>query len=711
MAAAWDRDLTRERALAMANEFKDKGVNFWLGPVTGGACSIRRLQLAQRTKMTDMTFPDYSRPPTSAGPLGRSPLSGRNFEGFSADPYLSGENSYITVKAGQENGLMAVSKHYIFYEQETFRRAYLANETSFAASSDNYEKNIHSRPIDMYADDKTTHETYLWSFAEAVRAGTAHIMCSYNEVNGTHACQNDVAMNKILKGELNFQGSVVSDWGGDWTNALSALGGLDITMPGSGYQEIFGTFFGKNLVKAVKKGDVPEARLDDMALRILGPSFHFQGNWTTDWPEVSFNALDTTVKTNNVRRDHYKIIKKIGEESVTLVKNNRTHGHGLPLKNKTDISSIAIIGEDAGPQLRGATSCGDTYGTCTVGDFRNGTNTAGGGSGWAYPPYVSDLLAALTYEARDAGYDINANQDNYNITAAAGQAAVSEVALVSVAAYATEGSDRQNLTAFAQGDKLVKAVAEVNNNTIVIVHGPGPILVEEWIENPNVTAVLFAYYPGQEAGNSLVPILFGDKSPSGRLPFTIGKKESDYPDVYRKFSLEPELEMTEGNNIDYKYFEANDITPRYHFGHGLTYSSFDYGNLSLAYNYTADTSSIQTTNETFSSKYGEGDSVYDQLLSLSVDVTNTGDVEAAEVAQLYLTFPGAKKVHHLRGFEKLWLAAGETGTATFSIRRKDVSLWSTVNQEWYIPEGEFVFEAGKSVGHLSTKATYEFVAN
>ncbi|PWN53015.1 putative beta-glucosidase [Violaceomyces palustris] len=674
VAATWDRDLIAKRAEAMADEFKNKGVNLWLGPVTGG-------------------------------PLGRAPRMGRNWEGWSPDEYLSGEASFLTVKHAQKNGLMTCSKHYIAYEQETFRNQYNNTEpySVFPANGQS--------PISSNVDDKTTHELYLWSFAEAVRAGTAAIMCSYNEVNGTHACEDDYSLNYLLKTELNFQAQVVSDWGGTWSNKASALGGLDVTMPGSAYGGKFGTFYGENLVNLVKAGKVPEERLNDMVLRVLGPTFAIQD--FENYPKPSFDVRDLTLPTNNVRKDHHKIIKTIGEESVTMLKNTRKNGHGgLPLKKLEEIQSVAVIGDDAGPNPKGWTSCGQ-FGRCEM-DAPNGTLTSGGGSGWGFPPYIVDPLAAIQNYVRDGGPDVNIHLDNWNLTNAETQASVSEVALVFVNAYATEGNDRQNLTLWGNGDELIKTVARNNNNTVVIVHSAGPVLMEEWIDHENVTAVLYAYYPGQEGGNSLPPILWGEKSPSGKLPFTVAKKESDFPPntISDAPVRNPQADFTEKLLVDYKWFDAKNITPRYEFGYGLSYSNFTYGDeLRVESNYERDSTSVQKTAEKFSREViAEGESVYDIHLTASVEVTNSGDVKASEVVQLYVGFPESSNEppRLLRGFEKLSLASGETGTAKFNLRRKDISVWNVRSQRWEVPEGDITFFVGSSSRDIRAKVTRNF---
>ncbi|EPQ26186.1 uncharacterized protein PFL1_06122 [Pseudozyma flocculosa PF-1] len=678
-AATWDRDLFAKRAEALADEFRNKGVNIWLGPVTGG-------------------------------PLGRAPRGGRNWEGWGSDEYLSGEASYLTVKHAQQNGLMACSKHYIAYEQETYRNPYNLTEPYAVYPP------LEQRPISSNLDDRTSHELYMWSFAEAVRAGTATIMCSYNEVNQTHACEDDYSLNTLLKKELGFNGAVISDWGGTWSNKGSALGGLDVTMPGTGYKGVFGDFFGKHLVKLVEGGKVPESRLDDMVMRVLGPALSLQD--LAQWPEPSFDVRDITVPTNNVRDDHHKIIKKIGEESLTLLKNKRSKDdpRGLPLKSAADLQSLAVLGQDAGPAERGMTSCGDGGTSCRP-DGNNGTLTLGGGSGWAYPPYIIDPLSAIQQKARESGFDVNHSLDNYNLENIAFQANHSEAALVFVNAYATENQDRQNLTLWANGEKVIKTAAKNNNNTIVIIHAPGQVEMSSWAGHENITAILYAYLPGQESGSSLPPVLWGEKSPSGKLPFTIARKTSDYPPntIIADRTKAPQADFTEKLLIDHKWFDAKNIEPLYEFGFGMSYSSFEYGDsLRIEETFEADESSVQKTNEKWMAPEGsfaaQGSSLYDTLLTVSVDLTNTGSVTAAEVAQLYVSLPkGARSPPKLlRGFEKVNLAPGETRSVAFKLRKKDLAYWSTVEQAWKLPQGDVTFRVGASSRKLSAKATKSF---
>ncbi|KAF7333824.1 putative beta-glucosidase [Mycena venus] len=656
-AATWNRKLMAARATALGQEFHDKGVNIWLGPVTGG-------------------------------PLGRTPYGGRNWEGFSPDSYLNGVASYLSVKYAQEQGVLACVKHYIGYEQETFRNVYNITEEYSVFPA------LQQLPISSNIDDKTVHEVYL---------GMA-----------THSCANDHTLNQLLKTELRFQGAVVSDWGGTWDTAASAVGGLDVSMPGSGtaYGGLFGHFYGDELTALIKNGTIPEVRLDDMALRTLAPIFQYQDLNT--YPQPSFDVSDLTISTNNVRRDHHIIIREIGEESLTLVKNNRTSGGGLPLPVPSSMSTLAVIGEDASASPYGATSCG-AHGDGGTGCLieNNGTMTVGGGSGWAYPPYTIDPLAAINAYVRQDGPDINQHLENWDLDAAALQASRSETALVFINAYAKEGGDRHNLTAYSNGDALVQAVAAVNKNVIVVMHIPGPVLVENWIDHENVTAVVIAHLPGQESGNSLVPVLWGERSPSGKLPYTIARNESDWPPNGIVFDpvFAPQSNFSEKILVDYKWFDANNITPRWEFGFGMSYTTFSFGDLSIAKTFRADNTSIQPTAEPFVRLPSDvGSSMYDVLYTATVEVMNTGRVNGAEVAQLYISFPETEEQPPslLRGFDKLYLAPGEKKTATFELTRKDLSVWDVYIQRWKIPTGKFTLSARASSRDLRSVVTCMF---
>ncbi|KAK7462900.1 hypothetical protein VKT23_007479 [Stygiomarasmius scandens] len=685
-AATWDRELIYKRAYAMGKEFYDQGVHLALAPVTGG-------------------------------PLGRAPLAGRNWEGWSPDPYATGVASYLSVLGMQDAGVMATAKHFIGYEQETFRNPYNLAEV-YAVFPANEQS-----PISSNIDDKTMHEVYLWPFAEAVRAGVAHVMCSYNNLNGTQACQNSFTLNHLLKTELSFQGSVISDWGGQHSDVDALIGGLDMAMPGSGFGGVFGQFWSE-LDKLVENGTVPEDRVTDAALRVLTPHI-WLGQDETPLPEHVFNALPTLYDAPDMYKDvrqnsTAELIRKIGAEGATLLKNTG----GLPLQNP---QRIAVLGNDATDNALGQNACGGAGIACPLENL-NGTLSYGGGSGYAYAPYIITPLDALKERAIQSGAEISAITviDNFE-SAIQSLVPTSDVTIVFVSGWATEFQDRPDITLNNNADALIAVAVNYSSNVVVVMHIPGVVDIEKWADNENVTAIVAAWLPGQETGNAITDVLYGDVNPSGKLPFTWAKSLDDYyPDtIVSDPILEPQANFTDGVFIDYRWFDAQNITPRYEFGYGLSYTTFEYSKLVVSEPQTADSSlfgsisldasavsaslklsssgfvsesdSIQDTAEPFTDSDGSN-SLYDVVLQVTATITNTGDVIGSEVAQLYVSIPGDDQpVRVLRGFIKVKdIAPGESSTASFDLRRKDLSVWDSVKQTWYIPTGEFTVSVGAS---------------
>ncbi|KAN0063632.1 hypothetical protein ACQY0O_004086 [Thecaphora frezii] len=332
-------------------------------------------------------------------------------------------------------------------------------------------------------------------------------MHSYNSVNSTNTCGGDYSLNHLLKGGFNFQGAVISDWGATWSNERDCAAGLDVTMPCTAYHGTFGYFGHQRLVELVKAGKVSEERLDDMVLRTLGPALHLQDLAT--YPQPHFDMRNLSLPTHNVRRNHHELIRTIGKDSITPLKNQHDDGRRLPLQPVTELRSLALLGRNVRPGIYGAMSCGIEGMECNAGNGNHKrTITSGGGSGWAYPPYVIDALLALQHHVRAAGPDINCPLDNYDSRTMALQASRSEAALVFFNAWAVEGSDRDNMALCDGGDGLIQAAAKHIDNTIAVVHVLGPVDVSRWIDQENVTAVLYAYYPELEAGALLPAILW-----------------------------------------------------------------------------------------------------------------------------------------------------------------------------------------------------------
>lgn len=576
------------RGVAMGQEHKGKGIDIQLGPV--------------------------------AGPIGRAPAAGRNWEGFSPDPVLTGVGMAETIKGMQDMGIIATAKHYVGNEQGNFcpclfvvikgpdtLLTYHTEHFRQASEAQGYGYNI-TESISSNIDDKTLHELYVWPFADAVRAGVGAIMCSYNQINNSYACQNSKMLNNILKGELGFQGFVMSDWSAQHTGVATAVAGLDMSMPGDVGFDSGTSYWGSNLTVAVLNGTLPLYRLDDMAMRIMA-SF-FKVGLTLNEPEPNFSSW--TRDTYNyvhayaqkgweqvnqhidVRGEHASLIREIGAKGTVLLKNNGI----LPLKKP---KFLAVIGEDAGPNLYGPNGCAAGDHGCD-----NGTLAMGWGSGTADFPYLVTPDAALQYQALSDGTRYESILDNYawsQIKALVNQA--ESTAIVFANADSGEGyinidgneGDRKNLTLWNAGDELIKNVSSLNNNTIVVIHSVGPTLLTDWYDHPNISAIIWAGLPGQESGNSLVDVLYGNVNPAGRTPFTWGTTRESYgTDVMyepNNGNGAPQDDFSEGVFIDYRYFDKTNATPIYEFGFGLSYTTFSYANLQIqkapASNYTATT--------------------------------------------------------------------------------------------------------------------------
>ena len=580
VGATWNKNLMYERGRAQGLEARRKGVNVLLGP--------------------------------SMGPLGRMPAGGRNWEGFGPDPVLQGIAAAETIRGIQDEGVMATAKHYILNEQEHFRQSFewgLPNAIS---------SNI---------DDRALHEVYLWPFAESIRAGVASVMCSYNQVNNSYACGNSKLLNGILKDELGFQGFVQSDWLAQRSGVASSLAGLDMTMPGDGLTWMNGdSLWGPYLTEAALNGSLPMDRLDDMVTRIVaawyqlgqddesrwpmapplgdgGPNF---SSWTDD--EIGFIHHGSDDKTKAVVNKfidaqgegadfHGHLAKKIAAEGTILVKNENNilplSRKGPPIKSGSSTNAkyqVGIFGEDAGPG-RGPNVCADR-------GCNQGTLAQGWGSGAVEFPYLVTPVKALESAFDFDFVNITTYLTNDPPSKKSPSAVVNQdLCLVFVNSDGGEGyivsdgirGDRNDLYPQKGGDKLVKDVATNCGNgtgqTIVVVHAVGPVILEHWVDLPGVKAVLLANLPGEESGNALADVLFGDDDASGRLPYTIAKSLGHYGEagqiLYYPNAIVPQQDFKEGLYIEHRHFDKHNIEPRYEFGFGLSYTSFTYSNLTL----------------------------------------------------------------------------------------------------------------------------------
>jgi beta-glucosidase len=772
VGATWNKDLMYKRGRGHGLEARMKGINVLLGPCVG--------------------------------PLGRMPAGGRNWEGFGADPYLQGVAAAETIRGIQDERVMATIKHYIGNEQEHYRQSWewgLPNAIS---------SNI---------GDRTLHELYLWPFADAVRAGVASVMCSYQMTNNSYSCGNSKLLNGLLKDELGFQGFVQSDWLAQRSGVGSALAGLDMSMPGDGLRWANGdSLWGSHLTESILNGSLPLTRLNDMVTRIVASwyqlgqddkkMFDRKGPNFSSWTKEKMGVLnpgsgeDTDIRVVNqyinVQGEgdtaHFHLARQIAAEGSVLVKNN---GSFLPISRKGWPSSstkstsyrVGIFGEDA--------VVGDDPNACEDRACNQGTLASGWGSGAVEFPYLISPASALTN-----GFDVstvNVTTFGTNTPPFSKDESIlndRDLCLVFVNADSGEGykswdgikGDRNDLDIQKDGDELVIAVADGcgggKGNTVVVVHAVGPVIVEKWIDHPNVKAVILAHLPGQESGAAIADIIFGDINPSGKLPYTLGKSLDDYGEgakvLYYANSALPQQNFSEGAYIDYRHFDKFGVTPRFEFGFGLSYTTFKYTKMTIKenkpksllpdrrpadaakppqysevipdpntalfpegfkklkkfiYPYINQVSDIKQGSYPYPEGYnieqplsqaggapGGNPSLYETHYTITVDVTNAGDVTGSEVVQLYLSYPKSAKltdppaplrsvaegyvfdndmndfpVQVLRGFEKIELKKGEKKTVTFQLTRRDLSYWDTGVQNWVIPmEGKFRIRVGGS---------------
>ncbi|KAH8657902.1 beta-glucosidase-related glycosidase [Xylariales sp. PMI_506] len=667
VASTWDREIMYERGYAMGQEFKGKGAQVALGPV--------------------------------AGPLGRSAYSGRNWEGFSSDPYLTGVAMEETITGIQDAGVQACAKHFIGNEQETQR--YPTVDPNGILTDWEYES------VSANIDDRTIHELYLWPFANAVHANVASVMCSYQRLNGSYACQNSKILNGLLKEELGFQGYVMSDWGATHSGVAAIESGQDMNQPGGigdyGLYWSSGTFWGPNVTDAVNNGTLDVTRIDDMVTRIMTPYYYLSQD--QDFPTVDPSSADlntfsprstwltefnlTGPSSRDVRGNHSDLIRLHGAAATILLKNEGA----LPLSAP---KSIAVFGNDAGDISEGF---------YFNDNFEYGTLPVGGGSGTGRLTYAVTPLEALKARAAQDKALVQYYLNNTLIASTAPSSLwipqLPDVCLVFLKTWAEEGADRQYLSVDWEGDAVVESVASYCNNTVVVTHSSG-INILPWADHPNVTAILAAHYPGEQSGNSIVDVLYGDYNPSGRLPYSIAYNGSDYnapPTTAINTTGVDDWQswFDEKLEIDYRYFDAHNISVMYEFGFGLSYTTFSLADIAA----TVVATDVASAADAADAIPGGNPALWETVYNVTVSVSNTGSLAGATVPQLYVSFPEdatpeGTPVRQLRGFDKVYLEAGETQSVTFELMRRDLSYWDIISQQWLIPAGEFTISVGFS---------------
>jgi beta-glucosidase len=576
--------------------------------------------------------------------IARSPLGGRNFEYAGEDPYLSGQTGVSEIQGIQSQHVAATVKHYALNDQETNR---------MTDSSD--------------ADPRTMEEIHLPAFEAAVKqAHVASVMCSYNRINGQYGCENAYLLNHVLKGQFRFPGWVMSDWGGTHSTVKAARNGLDQEQNiGSG------TYFSGALKTAVQQGKVSRKRLDDMVLRLMRSLFAVGvfDNPPPAYPQAEPAYVDTP--------QEQAIALEAAEGGAVLLKNAR---RTLPIRGIG--KRIALIGHAAGAD--GAQNFYQGGGSSKV--------PIVGVKAEVVPP-----VEGITRRAEADG-DVVTYADGRDIGDAVATAAAADIAVVFVADGGSEGVDRPSLAAqdntctlfgctpaTTPQDQIVEQVAAVNPHTVVVLQTGAPVSMP-WLSK--VRGVLEMWYPGEQDGNAAAALLFGDVTPSGKLPYTFPKSLSQtpirsskqYPGVDGQGGY-PRSRYTERLLVGYRWYDAKRIKPLFPFGFGLSYTTFRYSHLHVTPTRTGAV--------------------------VRFTVTNVGQRTGAEVAQVYLFDPPAahEPPKQLKGYDKVLLLPGQTKTVTLRLDRRAFSYWSSQAGGWRVAAGCYGIGVGGSSRSLHLRGT------
>lgn len=637
LAATWSKEMAYKNGWAMGKEGRLRGKDIILGP----AINIQRL-----------------------------PVGGRTYEYLSEDPVLSARLSVEYTKGSQDAGTAVCLKHYALNNQETDRGS-----------------------VNVIADERTMREIYLKPFEAAIKEGGAMcVMPAYNKVNGFYCSENAHLNNEILRDEWGFKGMTVSDWGGTHSTMGAALGGLCVQMTGDNY-------FGQALIDSVRNGALDEAVVDEKVREILRLRFAID-----PVPEDVANTIMTS------QPETQKIAYEIAQKSIVLLKNEAGN---LPIAK--DVKKIAVIGQNAVlttaaggigagvktlyeiSPLEGIQARAEKAGVEVV--YAPGYKNYQMRMGWGRPsagpvnPLVANsidepadpaLLAEAVALAKDADMVIFFGGTNKSIE--------------------TEGSDRKNIDLPCGQNEVIKALYEANPNVATVLISGGPTDLR-YLE-PYSPAIVQGWWNGLEGGTALAEVLFGDIAPSGKLPFTFPLKLEDSPAyatgsfpgegsgedlftlMYRLDATgytreqiqeyiaslpDPVSEYREGILVGYRWYDTKDVPVMYAFGHGLSYVEFEYGALTCKQK--------------------------KDKIQVSFDLKNLGDMEADEVAQLYVKRLDSKVERaekELEAFERVALKAGETKNVTLEFPLSELAHWDNETNGWVLEPGKIEILVGSA---------------
>lgn len=571
----------------------------------------------------------------------RSPLNGRNFEYMGEDPFLASRMVVPYVQGVQSNGVAACVKHYALNNQES-----------------------HRHTMSPVLDDRTLYEIYLPAFKAAVQEGGAWaIMGAYNNFRGQQACHNDLLLNQILKGEWGFDGVVISDWGGTHNTREAITNGLDLefgtwtdglTMGATNGYDAY--FLADPYKKLIESGEFTTKELDEKVRRVL--RLMYRTSMNTNKP---FGSL--------VSDEHVAASRTIGEEGIVLLKNDN---NVLPIDlNKT--KTIAVIGENAIKAMTVGGGSSSLKVAKEVSPLEGLQNRVGDKAEIIYARgYVGDVNTS--YNGVESGQNLVDNRGEDVLIAEAVEAArradvvIMFGGLNKASHQDCEDSDRYGLELPYAQDKLMAALVEANPN-VVYVNISGNAVAMPWVNS--VPAIVQGWFLGSEAGNALASVLMGDVNPSGKLPFTFPVKLTDTgAHSMGEFGGRGEVVYGEGLLVGYRWNDAKDVAPLFAFGHGLSYTTFAYGDV--------------TIDKTSMNKKGS--------VTVTVPVTNTGNRAGKEVVQLYISDKEASVMRpekELKGFAKVELEPGQTKEVSFVIDAEALSFFDDKKHEWVAEQGEF----------------------
>ena len=579
----------------------------------------------------------------------RDPRNGRNFEYLTEDPYLNARMAVGYVKGVQDQGVATSVKHYI-------------------ANSLEYDR----QRVNVEMDDRTLREIYLPGYKAAVQEGGAlTVMAAYNKFRGDWSAQSRYLLTEILKDEYGFQGFVVSDWGAVNNTIAAVEAGLDLEMGTDLSQEwqnpdYSAYHMGDTLLTLVADGVVDEALIDDKVRRILRV-MHAIHMFSGDRPEGAYHTPE-----------HIGIAKTIAQEAIVLLKNNGI----LPLQ-RDSIRTLAVIGANADRKHAGA------GGSSQVKAFYEVTALEG----------LRTLLGDDVEITYAPGYEIARDASaNPELIADAVAAASSADAVIYVGglihgytdawednAYDTEVADKPDMMLPFGQDALIEAVLAANPNTVVTLQSGGPVDMRAW--QSDTPAIVQAWYAGMEGGTALAEILFGDVNPSGKLPMSFPRELGESP--AHALATYPDenllIDHTEGLYVGYRYFDSYDVEPAFAFGHGLSYTSFEYSDLSVEKTGTA--------------------------VSVTVTVTNTGDRAGKEVVQVYVHDNESsleRPEKELKAFQKVDLEPGASATVTVELGEDAFSFYHPDQSAWVLEPGTFTVRVGSSSRDIRQQAEVDW---